>query len=260
MLVRQLRAGSDGVKLKKNNSRPRLTDAQYLRELQDISYEVLGAIAVFHTQERINQLALKDEVIREALDSDAEFWNVIMHSLQTTLFITLSRIFDTHREAHSIHQFVKNTLGNYQLFSRNALKARKINMNGGVEPEWLQAFLNDTWEPNSASDLRPLKKALAPYAKKFEEVYRPIRHIYIAHRLANTAEVMQLFQRTNRAELGEVLDFLHDLTDSMWQLYGNGIKPELGSRSAQYKTTNQQISEQTEHLISKLLNKHYGRT
>jgi len=182
-----------------NNPRPQLTDAQYLKELQNASDEVLGAITVFHTYEGINQLGLKDEEVYQALNSDAEFWNVIIHSLQTTLFIALARIFDTYTNAHSIHSFVNITLGHYQLFSRKALKARKIAMNGGVEPEWLQEFLKGTWEPNSAADLRSLKKALAPYTKKFEDVYRPIRHKFIAHRLTNIDEVMELFQRTNRA-------------------------------------------------------------
>jgi hypothetical protein len=233
--------------------RPRFTDAQYLKELQNTSNEVLDAIAVFHTYEEINLLALEDPAVYQALNKDADFWMVIAHSLQTTLFITLARIFDTGPNAHSIHRFVNITVGHPHLFSREALKARRIAMNGRKQPEWIGEFLNGTWEPNGSADLRSLKKELAPHAKKFEEVYRPIRHTFIAHRAVNIEEVSQLFQRTNRAELGEILDFLHDLTDAIWQLYNNGIRPELGRRSASYKSHNQEIRERTKRLIYKLV-------
>jgi len=151
-----------------------LTEAEYWGEVQLLSTEIEAALIVYHTYEEINRLALHDTAVARSLNNDAQFWKTQMHCLQTTLFMTLSRIFDNQPNAHTIHTVVNATLGNIHLFSAVALEARK--MSGGRRPKWLDDHMADVWIPTSANDLRHLKKALAPHGKRFEDIYRPIRH------------------------------------------------------------------------------------
>jgi hypothetical protein len=88
------------------------------------------------------------------------------------------------------------------------LSLTKLNSEttGASKPEWLDAFIEHAWEPSGAGDLRHLKKELGQYVKKFEQVYRPIRHNIYAHRLVtDDGHVSALFAQTNRAEIGTIL-------------------------------------------------------
>jgi hypothetical protein len=48
--------------------------------------------------------------------------------------------------------------------------------------------------------------------------------------LQTDKRVAELFSLTNRNELGQILDFLHQLVRAIWHLYQNGMKPELGTQ------------------------------
>jgi len=98
-------------------------------------------------------------------------------------------------------------------------------------------------------ELRALKKALVPFTKKIEAVYRPIRHL-IAHNLAiSEAEKAELFSKANIGEIDEILYFLHDLMQNLWQLYYNGRIPELGTSDRHYK---ERIKSTTKHALRRL--------
>jgi hypothetical protein len=57
-------------------------------------------------------LAVHDKAVLRSLNKDALFWQTQMHCLQTSLFLTVSRIFDTEGNAHTIHTLVNATLSN----------------------------------------------------------------------------------------------------------------------------------------------------
>lgn len=153
-------------------------------------------------------------------------------------------------DAHSIHNFANITLAQPELFSRDALTARR--MGGATErPEWLDAFVAGAWVPNGANDLRHLKKELKPYTQKFEDVYRPIRNASIAHRTVIARDKLShLFERTSRIEIGEILDFHHDLANAIEGLYMNGLNPALGTRADACKLYNQRIKDEAKGVLS----------
>ena len=97
-----------------------LTPAKYWSEVELLSTEIEDAIIIHHTYEEINRLAVHDEAILKSLNKDPLFWQTQMHCLQTSLFLTLSRIFDNKANAHTIHKLINATLGNLQLFSAAA--------------------------------------------------------------------------------------------------------------------------------------------
>jgi hypothetical protein len=124
-------------------------------------------------------------------------------------------------------------------------------MNGGPKPGWLDSYIAAAWIPTAGVDLRHLKTSLAPHAKRFEEVYRPIRHGIVAHRLMSDAQAREeLFGKTNREEVAMILDFLHDLIETILHLYMNGSKPVLGTRD--FRMHNQRIRDGVSEVLQRL--------
>jgi AbiU2 len=203
-----------------------ITEQEYWGHLQSVSAEVDDMFAVFHTYEEIIRLGSEAAVFR-AFNANAMFWNVQKVSLQTTIFVALNRLFETDPNALSIHRLLNETLAHPEFFSKDALRKRKIDLK--LAPEYLDALIDGAWAPVDASELRYLKKELKPHSRKFTEIYQPIRHTYYAHRLLQTDKpVAELFSLTNRNELGQILNFLHELVEGIWHLYQNGVKPKFG--------------------------------
>jgi hypothetical protein len=91
---------------------------------------------------------------------------------------------------------------------------------------------------------------LRPHAQLFESVYKPIRHSVYGHRLMSDDEAgIALFPQTNRVAVGKILDFLHDLVESIKELYLNGTKPELGRDFTEY---NQRCRGDARNVMRKL--------
>jgi len=231
-------------------SLPALSESDYFNEVRLLDSEIEEAIIVFHTAEEINQLALRDSRIYQVLNEEPMFWQAYRSTCQTALFIGLGRIFDSSPGGHSIQKVISSTMENFAFFSKVALKARR--MRGRTdEPEWLPEFVAAAWQPESAADLRFLKHSLKPYIKLFEEVYRPIRHAIYGHRLMTNDEAgSQLFPRTNREAVGRMLDFLHELIDSIIDLYNNGKRPRLGERD--FTGHNDRIRNGARNVLRKL--------
>jgi hypothetical protein len=228
---------------------PLISDVDYKRELEIVSNEVFEATYIYHVMEEINDLALKDQNALIAMNEQPLFWQAHRAANQATLFMALGRIFDSDEKTNSIHRLVRITKANVQVFSKPALGARK--MGAGPRPAWLDDYLQSAWEPQNAQDMKPLKDALRPHAKIFETVYRPIRHSVYGHRLVSDEEAGRaLFPQTNREAVGRILDFLHDLVESLNQLYLNGTRPELGKRD--FTDYNQRIRADARNVIRTL--------
>ena len=242
-------------------TRKKLTSDEFLNEVNELSSEVEGAVAIYHTHQELNRLALDRTAIFHALNRDAEFWNVHQHALQTSLFITLARVFDNNPQARSVHKLVAATIAQPELFSREALTSRRLV--NGVRPNWLDVpgnVVDVAWVPSSIEDLRHLGRQLRPYTKKFESIYLPIRNTFIAHRSSiPRTTIFEMFERTNYVEVGDILDFLHDLVDATSELFTNGRKPDLGTRVEFYKRHNQQIRDGTRKILTTLVASQSGQ-
>jgi len=225
-----------------------ITEHEFWEHVQSISAEVDDALAVFHTYEEILRLGSEDAVFR-AFNANAMFWNVQKVSLQTTIFVALNRLFETDPNALSIHRLLNETLAHPEFFSKDALRKRKGDLKIGSE--YLDALIDGAWAPADASELRYLKKALQPPFRKFTEIYQPIRHWYYAHRLLQTDKpVAELFSLTNRNDLGQILDFLHELVGGIWHLYQNGMKPEFGMQ--RFAHNDNEATRSAREVISKV--------
>jgi hypothetical protein len=168
-----------------------------------------------------------------ALNKSAAFWNLQTYSLQNTFFVFLYRIFDTGKDAQSIHKFLAETMKHPEYFSKQALAIRKAD--GGEKPEWLDKYLENIWEP-STDDLKKLRYSVSGYEKIFKHVYMPIRNKVIAHSIVSDKQmVAELFEKVLYDDVERILYFLNDIMDVIWQLYHNGREISLGSTKADYK-------------------------
>jgi hypothetical protein len=61
----------------------------------------------------------------------------------------------------------------------------------------------------------------------------------------------QYFGRTNRQEVGDLIDFLSDLVGVLTQLYWNGYRPTLGDRN--FADQNQRIRNGVQSVVQKVI-------
>jgi hypothetical protein len=232
----------------KRQASTNMTAEEFWNDLQHVFNEVEHALKVYYTFEEINTLGVKSAAAFSAFNNDAMFWTTQTYSLQTALFMTISRIFDTNENAMSIHRILNAMLGHPELFSKETFALRKSTLD--IERHFIDELVAGAWAPNGSADLRYLKKALKPHAKRFREIYQPIRNEHYGHRLTNTEKtILELFALTNRVELAQILDFLHDLVAAIEQLYLNGIQPELGTRS--FENHNEKIRASARSVVRK---------
>lgn len=208
-----------------------MSESEYVDLLNVVSTEIENAFIIYHTYEALNQLALHDAPIFAVLNEDALFWQTYRSTLLTSLFMTMSRIFDPTGGTITAQTVVAATIGNLHLFSKQALRTRRTKP--GPKPDWFDEFIDSVWEPASPADLKHLKKALNPHLALFQSVYLPIRHNIYAHRLMSDDQAgVELFPKTNREELKGTPHFLRDLDNIIRDLYNNGRKPILGQHDS----------------------------
>jgi hypothetical protein len=229
-----------------------LTEREYWHDYEIIKNDVHGAMVSCYTHRAINHVAATEMDILEKMNGSAEFWQVTSFSLQNTLFITLARILDSDRDVHSIHQVLNATIAHPEFFNHAALRARKLSVPGGQwNPKFLDEYVAGAWEATT-QDLRVLKKALAPHKTKFDEIYKPIRN-QVAHIiLKDDARVADLYSRTLKTDIDEILCFLHSLIKSIWCMAFNAEAPNLNGDHYGYAERVRQITRDTENMLRRV--------
>lgn len=115
----------------------------------------------------------------------------------------------------------------------------------------LDAYVNNAWEP-TVDDLRRMKKALAPHKAKFDAIYKPIRN-QIAHIiLKDQALVADLYSRTQKTDVDNILCFLHNLINAIWELAFNARRPDLTGDKYSYAGRVAEINGDTESMLRML--------
>lgn len=200
-------------------------DAAFEECLADFQADVATVTRCFYAMETINHLAGQDAGLLAKLNEAPEFWNLVRGTKQTTLFITLGRIFDQGPDArHSLDKLVAVARkDNCALFTAQRLADRKRRTSDNAD-SWLLAYLRGIYVP-AASDFRALSAVRKRYRAIFEAVYLPIRRDVYAHPIASRGEMVQLFSATRVPELQRVIRFLQRLSDGLWELYWNGRNP-----------------------------------
>jgi hypothetical protein len=235
------------------SGRPPLTEEEYWRDYGIIRDDVNAAMVTCYTHRAINHIGATDENILEKMNRTSDFWRATSFSLQNTLFIVLARILDSDPEVHSIYPVINATIAHPEFFNRSALRARKLGIPGG---QWNMLFLDDyvskAWEP-AADDLRLMKRALAPHKRKFDAIYKPIRNQHVAHiALKDASLIADLYNKTQKTDIDEILLFLHSLIAAISDLAHNAARPNLTGDNYGYARRVAEITAETEKLLRQL--------
>jgi hypothetical protein len=187
--------------------------------------DVATATRCFYAMAAINHLALQDTGLLGKLNEAPDFWNLVQAANQTTLFITLGRIFDQGSDVRfNLNKLVAAAQkGDRIIFSPDRLADRKRRGSANAD-EWLGDYLKSIYVP-TADDFRALRRVRERYRQKFEATYRPIRRDVYAHGIASKAKAVELFAESKLAELQRIIRFLQRLGDGLWGLYWNGHNP-----------------------------------
>lgn len=190
--------------------------------------DLAAAAHAFYLWKEINNFAVNDEAIYRGINEQALTWNIITHSLQTTFFIALGRLFDTDRDAFSVHAFLRGCIENIQEFERGALRKRKIAACNGKEEDWLDEYVAKAHAPTS-KDFQLIRGEVSKHQAQYEAIYRPIRNQVFAHKEAGSMDnVQNLFGKTKISDIEQLLWFLLQVQELVSQLLNNGELRKIG--------------------------------
>ncbi len=190
--------------------------------------ELTLACQAFFAWKAIHNLLSNDRKLYNSFNRNALSWNLIMHSLQATFFITLGRIFDTDQNSFSVHKVFRCCKKEIHQFNREGLRSRRLENEKEI-PDWLDGYINEAYEAKS-KDFTKLKKEVNKVQRIYEDIYRPIRHKIFAHKdydhLSNTAV---LFKETTIGQAENILKTLYQAKMVIRSLYDNGRHSTIGS-------------------------------
>jgi hypothetical protein len=193
--------------------------------LQRYLGEVELAAYTFYVWKSINDLALKERTILDVLNRNALSWQVMMHSLQCTFFISQGRIFDRNSKSFSVHKLLGTCKQKIHEFSKEQLRSRKGGH--GPEPEWLDKYMANTYEA-TVQDFDPIEDDVAKWAEVFKRIYQPIRHKVFAHKDLKYIDASHsLFGQSKTCQVEDMLAFLYAIQRYIFELFYNGKKCRL---------------------------------
>ena len=130
---------------------------------------------------------------------------------------------------------------------------RKLNLRS----QDLENYFVGLWQPDPLA-VKTLRKALAPYVKRYSGIYLPLRNQYFAHTLVVEQTVVNnLFANTNRLELEETLLFAREVVALIQEMHSNGGEPKLGS--VVHERYREEIRRSASNVLAKLGQLHAQR-
>ena len=188
--------------------------------------ELNVAASSFYAWKSINNIAVDDKDVYNALNRNALFWNITQHSLQCTFFISLGRIFDIDDQAFSIHKLLKACIENITEFSESHLRERKKG--NGPEPDWLDDYMKGIYIP-SENDFQRLRGEVSKQRKIYVDKLQSVRHKVFAHTdLLSIEKTHKFFAEATIGDIQDLLKFLFQIKRTIFELYHNGRKGEIG--------------------------------
>ena len=207
--------------------------------------------SAYFTWKNINSRAAADTQVHRALNEHAGFWNIALHSLQSTFFLAVGRLFDSDKSAFSVDWLLKLCTDNISEFSKLALERRKWS--NGPRPNWLDDYIANAYEP-VPGDFQRLRGKLKGARNKYESGGREIRNKVFAHaEHLSSREIKNMFSQVKINQLESILDDVYGVEEAIRSAFSNGEKPEF--KPTKYKASQfllGDIDQLTKHLSSTL--------
>jgi len=214
-------------KLAKLKPTSELTEGEWVLELEHIDNELTHVLDVFNFLEELFRLSNESEAALGAFNTAPLFWHVFRDCLQESMFMGVGRLCDPSCDAVNVRRVLAGAMGHPEFFSAEALRRRVAKRD--LTESLANHLLASAWVPCSGADFRFLKKEVSCHLDRIEKIYSPIRDSYYGHRLTGI-DARAMFERTNRAELGETLDMLRQLMGGLRFFYDNGMRPTVDVR------------------------------
>ena len=212
------------IKLKPNIE---LTEGEWVLELEHVDNELTRVLDVFNFLEELFQLSNESGAALGAFNTAPLFWHVFRDCLQESMFMGLGRLCDLSPDVVDVSRVLYGAMAHPEFFSAEALKRRVAHR--GLTESLANHLTTSAWVPDIGADLGFLKTEISSHLRRIEEIYSPIRDSYYGHR-STGIDAGALFEKTNRAELGETLDTLRQLVAGLRFFYDNGTKPRVDVR------------------------------
>jgi hypothetical protein len=204
-----------------------LTEVDWVGELEHIDNQLAHVLDVFNFLEELFRLSNESEAALDAFNTTPLFWNVFRDCLQESMFMGVGRLCDNSSDTVNVTRVLKGAMNHPEFFSAEALKRRLAERK--LTDSLANYQMASAWVPGSGADLKFLKEEVACHLRRIETIYSPIRNSYYGHR-STGIDAREMFERTNRAELGETLDKLRQLIGGLRFFYDNGVRPRVDVR------------------------------
>ena len=123
-------------------------EVEFEAQLEAFQANVATVARCFFSTAAINHLALHDNTLNGRLNAASEFWNLVLGTSQTTLFIALGRIFDQGKDVpFTLDRLLQAARrGDGTIFAANRLADRKRRCSGTAD-DWLEEYLSHIFVP-----------------------------------------------------------------------------------------------------------------
>jgi hypothetical protein len=214
-------------KLEKRKPTSRLTEDDWVSELDHIDSQLTHLLDVFNFLEELFRLSNESDAALVVFNRAPLFWYVFRDCLQETMFMGLGRLCDISSDVINVTRVLAGATSHPEFFSAEALKQRLAKR--ALTESLATHLMASAWVPGSGADLKFLKDEISCHLRRIKEIYLPIRGSYYGHR-STAVDHRTMFEKTNRTELGETLDTLRQLVGGLRFLYDNGTRPRVDVR------------------------------
>lgn len=173
--------------------------------------------------------------VREAIRENPWFWSSTVDALQSSVFITLGRIFD-NKAPHSVARLLSMAASAPDMFGPASLRERrrvKFAEASAEDQALFGAVAEESCYQPSPADFKRLRQQLKPHRRLFESKHEEIRNKWFAHREHTKESASDLFAKADLEEIQKIAAFLSSLDTELWNAYYNGSKPEIDVLRAQ---------------------------
>ena len=219
-------------------------EARFEYELLVFENEVREAMRCFYIWRTLKKPP-KSQKLFHQLTRNAEFWNTVRNSVQSSSLIVLGRIFDKNK-TNNIERLLNLTKSSSAIFSKAAFRQRKEKQNPSAS-HIVDDLMKRVKEPTGA-DFKELEEFVAARRRVYAKCYGQIRDKRYAHR--ERVDLSAVYALTNTTELSKLLTDLKKLHDELWHWYHNGVKPQMRHRTS--STTGKDIEKRALKLLQSL--------
>lgn len=198
---------------------------QFESQLENLRHESNTVAAFVFAEFAIHYRVAQSRRLLQRLNETPTLWKAIAASLQTSAYISLSRVFD-EKSKYNLEGLLRAFEKELNVFQRDGLQRRKWD-GCSEKPEWLDEYLDRAYYPTQLDVVRT-RKRVAEFRRTYDRAVRDVRNQYFAHRQEfDGAVVAALFAKGKIAEICRLSIFLLDLHAVLQELYLNGKAPKF---------------------------------